>query len=280
MKKNIVKSLCLLSVLLLIFSSHIYAMSRYDFDSGMKKGIEYFDKQMYYEARDEFQWFCDYNWGQMSAGQQKYALDYLGADKARVAELEKAAKSMSQQEFDAGMQKGIDYFNNEMYVEASDEFQWFCDYNWGKMNKAQQKYALDYLGASYDKYSEYVPMYAVHDGYVNEIYEVGHHIKEKQNEGWSLTIPKPKYSTNDATIREKTLEYFKSFIPRPSTLELYSTEITDLSDDYDREYGYVYKQVVFDGSFQNGFGGYTRDNYYIYVFFNGHTSDYSISGLK
>ncbi len=60
-----------------------FAMSTWEFDSGMKKGINYFNRGMYYEARDEFQWFCDYNWGSMNSGQQKYALDYLGAAKQR-----------------------------------------------------------------------------------------------------------------------------------------------------------------------------------------------------
>lgn len=88
MKKGIIKILELTCLLLLIFCSHSFAMSRYEFDQGMKKGIEYFDNQMYYEARDEFQWFCDYNWGQMSAGQQKYALDYLGGTKQAIFKME------------------------------------------------------------------------------------------------------------------------------------------------------------------------------------------------
>ena len=58
-------------------------MSTWEFDNGMKKGINYFNRGMYYEARDEFQWFCDYNWGSMNSGQQQYALDYLGAAKQR-----------------------------------------------------------------------------------------------------------------------------------------------------------------------------------------------------
>ena len=65
-----------------------FAMSTAEFDNGMRNGINYFNRGLYYEARDEFQWFCDYNWGNMNSGQQKYALDYLGAAKQKVAKWE------------------------------------------------------------------------------------------------------------------------------------------------------------------------------------------------
>ena len=88
MKKILCKIFWLSFILLFILSSHSFAMPRNEFDQGMKKGIEYFDNQMYYEAKDEFQWFCDYNWGQMSPGQQKYALDYLGGTKQAIFNME------------------------------------------------------------------------------------------------------------------------------------------------------------------------------------------------
>lgn len=124
------------------------AMNQTDFDNGMRKGIDYFNKGMYYEARDEFQWFCDDNWSGMNRGQRQYALDYLGAAKQKLAEYEKAQLSISQTDFDNGMKKGISYFNKGMYYEARDEFQWFCDANWGKMNSGQRQYALDYLDSA------------------------------------------------------------------------------------------------------------------------------------
>ena len=65
-----------------------FAMSTAEFDNGMRNGINYFNRGLYYEARDEFQWFCDYNWGNMNSGQQKYALDYLGAAKQKIAKWE------------------------------------------------------------------------------------------------------------------------------------------------------------------------------------------------
>lgn len=120
-------------------------ISTVDFDLGMAKGIQYFNNGQYYEAMDEFQWFCDANWGRMNDGQQQYVLGYLNNAKEKVAEIEKENSRLTQQQFDNGMRKGIDYFNKGMYYEARDEFQWFCDANWGKMNDGQRKYALDYL---------------------------------------------------------------------------------------------------------------------------------------
>ena len=79
-----------------IFSSmSAFAMSTSEFDNGMRKGIDYFNRGMYYEARDEFQWFCDYNWGKMNSGQQQYALDYLDGAKSRISEYENKAKTQS-----------------------------------------------------------------------------------------------------------------------------------------------------------------------------------------
>lgn len=63
-------------------------ISTADFDLGMAKGVQYFNNGQYYEARDEFQWFCDANWGKMNDGQRKYALDYLGATKTKLREWE------------------------------------------------------------------------------------------------------------------------------------------------------------------------------------------------
>lgn len=122
--------------------------STVDFDFGMAKGIQYFNNGQYYEARDEFQWFCDDNWGKMNEGQQQYALGYLNNAKEKVAEIEKENSRLTQQQFDDGMRKGIDYFNKGLWKDARNEFQWFCDSNWWRMNSGQRKYALDYLGAA------------------------------------------------------------------------------------------------------------------------------------
>lgn len=83
------KVLCFILIYVMLSSTHMaFAMSTSTFDKGMAKGISYFNRGMYYEAKDEFQWFCDYNWGDMNYGQQQYALDYLDGTKARIQQLE------------------------------------------------------------------------------------------------------------------------------------------------------------------------------------------------
>lgn len=52
-------------------------MSTYEFDQGMKKGINYFNRGMYQEATEEFDWFIDANAQRMNQGQFDYAYDYL-----------------------------------------------------------------------------------------------------------------------------------------------------------------------------------------------------------
>lgn len=74
-------------IMTVIVPISVSAMSTQDFDNGMAKGIDYFNSGLYYEAKDEFQWFCDANWGNMNSGQQQYALDYLGGAKAKVIEV-------------------------------------------------------------------------------------------------------------------------------------------------------------------------------------------------
>ena len=75
------------------------AMTTADFDNAMKKGINYFNRDLYYEARDEFQWFADYNWGALNEGQQQYLLDYLDGTKALIQKLESAPKKTNTYNF-------------------------------------------------------------------------------------------------------------------------------------------------------------------------------------
>lgn len=81
------KKISILTAALALCASNTYAMTTNDFDAGMAKGINYYNQAMYYEARDEFQWFADYNWGYMNEGQQKYLLDYLDGAKANIQNL-------------------------------------------------------------------------------------------------------------------------------------------------------------------------------------------------
>lgn len=98
----LVAAMLLASVGVFAMDSDSTSLSTAEFDSGMAKGIWYFNKGMYYEAKDEFQWFCDYNWGKMNVGQQKYALDYLGATRGRIKEYE----SIVHLEYGAPLQYG------------------------------------------------------------------------------------------------------------------------------------------------------------------------------
>ena len=304
--------------ILILSSLSVFAISTYDFDNGIEKGIDYFNNGLYYEARDEFRWFYDANWEKMNEGQKKYVLDYINAVNEKIQNIDNStvdfssfidkyikkitefsngneyvkftfgyvngdnipdaivstsdshvgavrffvsvegdvqkvtyesenniydgfgqygqakyvpygskiysrviymgeynnyyqingniavsindscgdyistpkykdmypitsrnikdvfnktiennkgesplmsdttySSNLSTSDFDIGMSKGIEYFNKGMYYEARDEFQWFCDANWGKMNAAQQKYALDYLGGAKQKIHEW-----------------------------------------------------------------------------------------------------------------------------
>ena len=78
------KPLCIALICACLSTSSAFAMSTSDFDAGMSKGINYYNRGLYYEAIDEFQWFCDANWGALNSGQQKYALDYLGGAKEKL----------------------------------------------------------------------------------------------------------------------------------------------------------------------------------------------------
>ena len=55
---------------------------------------------------------------------------------------------MSTQEFDAGMEKGIEYFNQGLYYEAKDEFTWFKNAQYDRMNDGQRDYLNDYLNGA------------------------------------------------------------------------------------------------------------------------------------
>ena len=92
---KITSKIATVTLLALATNMSVFAMTRNDFDNGMAKGINYFNQGLYYEAKDEFQWFCDANWGSMNAGQPKYALDYLGGAKARIRKWEQSLQERS-----------------------------------------------------------------------------------------------------------------------------------------------------------------------------------------
>ena len=85
------------------------SVSTASYETGMKKGIEYYNDGMYYEAIDQIQWLCDVNWYNMTEEQQNEALWYLKNAKSKLA--------------DYSFKSGKDYYNCGMYYEARTEFE-------------------------------------------------------------------------------------------------------------------------------------------------------------
>ena len=227
------KMVCIaLTAATLLSTVSAFAMSTYSFDSGMRKGINYFNQGLYYEARDEFQWFADYNWGSLNSSQQKYLLDYLDGAKAKIKEVEYANNHLTQEQFDDGMRAGINYFNKGMFYEACDEFQWFCDYNWGKMNAGQRQYALNYLDGAKKKVQDL-------NTYTGN-YHGGLYAGDKKTSYW-------QYNLSIANATSNSL-YVKRFYMQQSSLD-----VKNLS---------LYKQN--DGSY-SGYGVQVENNESIYL---------------
>ena len=78
------------------------------FNAGIGRGIDYYNKGLYYEAINEIQWFCDANWYSMTAEQQQNALYYLNNAKSKLA--------------DYSFTTGKNYYNKGLYYEAQKEF--------------------------------------------------------------------------------------------------------------------------------------------------------------
>ena len=168
MKKQLKKITagCLI-VATLLASVGVFAMDSEEFNRRMDEGMKAYIQKDYATATNLFQRL--YNEGNLSYEQEQRVLNFLDSSKSNQYGLPSKNQSNTQTatqqtinnnsistaEFDSGMAKGIWYFNKGMYYEAKDEFQWFCDYNWGKMNVGQQKYALDYLGATRGRIKEY-----------------------------------------------------------------------------------------------------------------------------
>ena len=55
---KIKKIICAAAAAAVAMSSAAFAMPTAQFDDGMRKGINYYGRGLYYEARDEFQWFA------------------------------------------------------------------------------------------------------------------------------------------------------------------------------------------------------------------------------
>ena len=82
------KIICLALVALMLSQLNVIAMSTKEFDQGMENGISYFNRGLYYEAKDEFTWFKNYNYSKMNSGQQKYLDDYMNGTWNRIQQWE------------------------------------------------------------------------------------------------------------------------------------------------------------------------------------------------
>lgn len=60
-------------------------ISTEEFDSKIAKGIDYFNRGQYKEAKDEFTWFYEYNSSRMNAGQKQYINEYLQSAQYKAA---------------------------------------------------------------------------------------------------------------------------------------------------------------------------------------------------
>jgi len=257
-----------------------FAMEQSAFDSGMKRGIEYFSKGLYYEARDEFQWFADYNWGKLNDGQQKYLLDYLDGAKQKTQELKAAAGRITNEQFDEGMRKGIEYFNKGMYYEACDEFQWFCDNNWWRMNDGQRSYALEYLDGTKAKFSEYVQVYFLGYGYIETDWIHKSRIDEYMKKGWSTTKPKAQYDTTDTILKDKAVAYLKSSLYWPNSATIHQTRVVNKEDEWDRENGIVPCDVYIDYTAMTLGGFYSRGTSIVSMEFNRYNGEYIFCDIE
>lgn len=88
-RKIIIVAIAALSML----NISVFGMTTQEFDEGMKKGIDYFNQGLYYEAKDEFTWFRDYNYDRMNPGQQKYLDEYLYGAKWNAEQWENSSAS-------------------------------------------------------------------------------------------------------------------------------------------------------------------------------------------
>lgn len=276
--KQFKKVLCSISAAAILGTSVMgYAMPTYQFDNGMSKGIYYYNAGMYKEAKDELQWFADCNWGDLNSGQQKYLLNYLDSAKSKTKEANIAANTLQQWQFDDGMAKGISYFNKSMYKEAADEFQWFCDANWDKMNAGQREYALDYLDGAKAKFKEYVTVYKYADGYVNSCDIHKNRISEYAKMGWSTSYPATKYEANYTALTNMATAYWKNWLYYPNDATVYDSYVFDTWDDWDA--GIVYAKVWINARVRVRGGWFANHYYTVTVSFNKYTGKYSNEGV-
>ena len=85
--------------------------------------------------------------------------------------------------------------------------------------------------------------------------------------------PKANYQFNLQRAK-KAYERLKSLMKRPSTLEVYSINEYDSTEDYNWDLGYITYTIFYDCSAMNGYGGYARSTEKIFVEFNIYSGEY------
>ena len=133
------------------------SVSTASYETGMKKGIGYYNDGLYYEAIDEIQWFCDANWNNMNEEQQNNALWYLSDSKIKLA--------------DYSFESGKKYYNSGLYYEAQTDFTNALLY-YKEANSSKWKEANDYLYSTNEKIKQWEnrPIYN-ENGYKYEVYD-------------------------------------------------------------------------------------------------------------
>lgn len=183
------------------------------YESGIAKGIVYFNNGMYYEAIDEIQWFCDANWYNMTEEQQNNALWYLNNAKSKLA--------------DRIFESAKNNYNNGQYYEVINEVQRFCDFNWYYMTKDQQDNALWYLRNSKSKLADYLfksgknyynngLYYEAKDALTNAVY----YYTQSNNGNWK-TANDYLYNTNNR------IKHLESKDPKIHTYNSHNGKCTD-----------------------------------------------------
>ena len=153
-----------------------FAMTTEEFDKNTQLGLKLYNSGLYSQAKDELQKFCDKNWDTLNKGQQEYIQGYLNDAKQKSKQASKPKKKeivgevfvpLTTEEFDAGMSKGIDYFNRGLYYEAKDEFQWLYNGKWNNMNEGQRQYLSDYLSGTRAKIQQWESSYKNKSALIN-----------------------------------------------------------------------------------------------------------------
>lgn len=184
-----------------------------------------------------------------------------------------SASAMTTSEFEKGMKKGKEYFEKNMYYEACDEFQWFCDYNWWQMNDGQRKYALDYLDGTKAKFAEYVYMYIYSDG-IKTINVHQSKIAEYAQYGWSLERPTTKYEPTYAGLENMAVKYWKDWLYWPNLARIHQMRIGSTWDDWDK--GILNCDVYIDATVYTDRAYYARYMYIVTLSFNKYTGEYTL----